>query len=116
MPGVVEVDTPFIMQTNNVLYKYFAHYVVDAQDVFLYEDPGMPPPSPTAFNGLHLVSIGSIKGWLGQDMSGRNILNWFQDGFYCQITSSLPISQLANFASHFQVVQHNITAVLYPWG
>ncbi len=104
LSGAVEVDVPFIQQTGGVLYRYFAHYIVAGQDVFLYEDLGSPPKYPMAFNGLHLVSIGAVKGWLDQDTAGRNILNWFQDGFYCQITSTLPINQLADFASHFQVV------------
>ena|SRR6266446_2741363 len=103
-PDTVEVDTPFSVLSDGVLDKYFAHYVVARQDVFLYEDPGTPPKSPHAFDGLNLVSIGHIKGWLNQDTSGKNILNWFQDGFYCQVTSSLPVSQLADFASRFQVV------------
>jgi len=104
LPDAVEVDVPFTLAQGGVLDKYFAHYIVAGQDVFLFEDPGMPPKSPDAFNGLHLVSIGNIKGWLNQDTYGNNILNWFQDGFYCQITSPLPISQLADFASQFQVV------------
>lgn len=103
-PNTVEVDTPFTLLINGVLNKYFAHYLVAGQNVFLYEDPGSPPKSPTAFNGLHLVSIGTLKGWLDQDTVGRNILNWFQEGFYCQITSTLPVLQLADFASGFQVV------------
>jgi hypothetical protein len=103
-PDAVEVDSPFSLLQGGVLNKYFAHYMVAGQDVYLYEDPGTPPTSPNAFNGLNLVSIGHIKGWLNQDTSGNNILNWFQDGFYCQITSPLPISQLADFASHFQLI------------
>ena len=104
LSNTIEVDAPFTLLLDGVLSKYFAHYIVAGQDVFLYEDPGTPPKSPTAFNGLHLVTIGSLKGWLDQDTAGRNILNWFQDGFYCQITSTLPVSQLADFASQFQVV------------
>src|SRR6266567_7999234 len=61
----------FILPRRRDLY-YFAHYVVAGQDVFLYEDPGTPPKSPHAFDGLNLVSIGHIKGWLNQDTSGKS--------------------------------------------
>ncbi len=99
--GIAVLKNPLLraLAGSAATFSLFGNFIGALYALYVIRQVSAPP----IFLGF-LVATGHIKGWLNQDTSGKNILNWFQDGFYCQVTSSLPISQLADFASRFQVV------------
>lgn len=74
-------------------------YLIFSENVLLYETPVDALP-PEAFKNpaYETVYIGDIKGLLEPGSGGYNRLEWYQDGFVCDLVGKLTVGQLITIA------------------